>query len=66
MPVVHGDEVTLGPCSFRIIGVNDGGETPGDVKAATNEELAVRTPDELDSTIRATNPSDLGLSPGAR
>jgi pSer/pThr/pTyr-binding forkhead associated (FHA) protein len=64
LPVVHGDEVTLGPCSFRVIGVNDGGETPASVKAATSEERAAGTPEELDSTIRATNRSDVGLSPG--
>jgi pSer/pThr/pTyr-binding forkhead associated (FHA) protein len=65
LPVVHGDEVTLGPCSFRVIGVNAGGETPAAVKAPTREELAAGAPEnELDSTIRANNASDLGVTGG--
>jgi pSer/pThr/pTyr-binding forkhead associated (FHA) protein len=55
LPVVHGDEVMLGPCSFGVIGVSDGGVTPAAVTAATREEQAARTPENLDSTIRATN-----------
>src|SRR5438552_3283696 len=59
LPVQNGDEVTLGPCSFRVSVLNDGGETPASLtEAGTTENRFASLPEgEDESTVNGTGSS---------
>jgi pSer/pThr/pTyr-binding forkhead associated (FHA) protein len=59
LPVQNGDEVTLGPCSFRVSVLNDGGDTPALLsEAGTTEALSAGLPHgEDESTVNAAGSS---------
>src|SRR5262249_11295108 len=57
LPLRHGDELTLGPCSFRVSVLSGSPDTPAFIMAGTAEDKAVRFSQADDaSTVNAHDP----------
>lgn len=59
LPVQNGDELTLGPCSFRVMVSNDAGETPALLPGAgtADDRAAFSAEVEDESTVNAAGGS---------
>jgi pSer/pThr/pTyr-binding forkhead associated (FHA) protein len=62
VPVRHGDELTLGPCSFRVMVLNGSAETPALLGAVGTAEqpIAERSHRQDESTVNGPSPSASG------
>lgn len=53
----HGDELTIGPCGFRVVMINGSADTPAIVDATPVNQAAVSPEEESDSTVNARGDS---------
>jgi pSer/pThr/pTyr-binding forkhead associated (FHA) protein len=63
LPVRNGDELTLGPCSFRVSVMHDTGETPALLSGVGTAEAPAARPSRADDEWTVNSQGDSFLQP---